>query len=411
MTISMTAAIKAVWARENRRIMASKWHLSLVTWLPLVCMLVLYAIFSSGVPRDLPIAVVDQNHSNLSRSLTRYIDSSPSLAVTQQLSSLQTGKELMQSGEVYGLLVIPRDFDKLVVQGKSPQVTSFYNAQYVLIGKLVASNMSRAFATFTAKMDAMRTLAAGGNIASLKGAVAPISTQVSPLYNLTTNYVPFLVTAAVPALWQVFIVIAVILAFGMEYKYNNQEQWFAAANDSVVLAVIGKLLPYTLIALFQGMLFLGFFYGYLSWPMHGQWLYLLLGILFAVFAGQAIGLLIFTLTMNVTQAISMGAAYSAPAFAFVGITFPAESMPALAQIWRTLLPITHYMQLQIGQVNYAQGFMILLPQLGALALFVLTSVISVNKLIKHREKTLAEVNTAAVNVAAVNNGTKGASDE
>jgi len=389
-TISVTKAsvIKAVWKRENRRIMASKWHLSLVTWLPLVCMLVLYAIFSSGVPRNLPIAVVDQSHSSLSRNLTRYIDSSPSLAVSHQLSSLQVGKELMQSGDVYGLLVIPRDFDKHIIQGKSPQVTGFYNAQYVLIGKLVASNMSRAFATFTAKMDAMRTLATGGNIASLKGAVAPISTQVSPLYNLTTNYVPFLVTAAVPALWQVFIVIAVILAFGMEYKYQSQGQWFAAADDSVVLAVIGKLLPYTLIGFFQGMLFLGFFYGYLGWPMHGQWLYLLQGILFAVFAGQAIGLLIFTVTMNVTQAISMGAAYSAPAFAFVGITFPAESMPPLAQIWRSLLPITHYMQLQIGQVNYAQNFTTLLPQLGALSLFVLTSVISVNKLKKHRQQDL-----------------------
>lgn len=386
--MSAISAIRAVWRREKSRVVASRWHLALTTWLPLVCMLLVYIIFSSGIPRDLPIAVVDHDHSALSRHLSRYIDANPGLAVNQQLATLNAGKALMQSGQVYGLVYIPKDFEKKVVLGNTPQVSTFYNAQYVLIGKLVSSHMARSFATFTAKMDAMRTLAAGGNMASLKGVVAPISTQVSPLYNLSTNYVPFLVTAAVPALWQVFVVISVVLAFGMEYKYNTQEQWFAQANGSVIYAVIGKLLPYTLIAIFQGLLFLGFFYGYLGWPMNGEWSYLLLGLVFAVFAGQAIGLFIFCITMNVTQAISMGAAYSAPAFAFVGITFPAESMPLLAQIWRALLPITHYMQIQIGQVNYAQNFATLLPQLGVLSLFVLTSIISVFRLSQYRQTSL-----------------------
>ena len=108
----------------------------------------------------------------------------------------------------------------------------------------------------------------------------------------------------------------------------------------------------------------------------------------AVLAGQAIALFIFTLTMNLTQAISMGAAYSAPAFAFIGVTFPAESMPQLAQIWRALLPITHYMQLQIGQVNYDQSFMALLPQLTALGLFTLTFVFALARIKRHRDNAL-----------------------
>lgn len=380
--------LHAVWHRENHRIFASKWHFCLITWLPLLCMLLLYGIFSSGIPRDLSIAVIDQDHSALSRNMVRYFDASPGLQVDAQLTSLKEGKALMQSGKVYGVVQIPRDFEKQVYQGKTPEVAAFYNAQYVLIGKLVSSHVSVAFATFTAKMDAMRTLAAGGNIASLKGAIAPISTQVSPLYNISTNYVPFLVTAAVPALWQVFVVISVVMAFGMEYKYKTDEEWIATAKGSVVIATLGKLIPYTMLSLLQGLLFVAFFYGYLGWPMHGEWIYLALGLLFAVFAGQAIGLLMFSITLNVTQAISLGAAYSAPAFAFVGITFPAESMPALAQFWRVLLPITHYMQLQIGQVNYAQGFDMVLPQLGALSAFILTSVFSVSRLRHHHQKLL-----------------------
>ncbi|MGC3836517.1 ABC transporter permease [Moritella viscosa] len=349
--------VKAVWQRENQLILASKWQLSLVTWLPIACMLLVYAIFSQGIPRDLAVAVVDQDHSRLSRSLVRYIDGSPSLAVTAQLTNIAEGKALMQRGEVYAVVHIPRE----------------------------SSNMAKTFATFTAQIDAVKTLASGGNLAVIKGAVAPISTQVNPLYNTSTNYVPFLVTAAVPALWQIFILVSVLLAFGLEYKNNTQNNWFQRADGAVVSAVIGKLLPYTLLSVVHGLLFLSFFYGYLSLPMHGNWGYLLLILVAGVLAGQAIALFIFTLTMNLTQAISMGAAYSAPAFAFMGVTFPAESMPQLAQIWRSLLPITHYMQLQIGQVNYGQDFMTLLPQLTSLGFFVLTLVVAIFRIKRHRD--------------------------
>ncbi|MBL1415879.1 MAG: hypothetical protein COA76_14030 [Moritella sp.] len=380
--------IKAVWQRENQLILASKWQLSLVTWLPLACMLLVYAIFSQGIPRDLAVAVVDQDHSRLSRSLVRYIDANPALAVTAQLTSLAEGKALMQRGEVYAVVHIPRAFEKQTYLAMTPEVSTFYNAQYVLIGKLVSSNMAKAFATFTAQIDAVKTLASGGNLALIKGVVAPISTQVNPLYNVSTNYVPFLVTAAVPALWQIFILVSVLLAFGLEYKNNTQNSWFQRADGAVVSAVIGKLLPYTLLSVVHGLLFLSFFYGYLSMPMHGNWGYLLLILVTAVLAGQAIALFIFTLTMNLTQAISMGAAYSAPAFAFIGVTFPAESMPQLAQIWRALLPITHYMQLQIGQVNYGQDFMTLLPQLTSLGVFTLTFVVAIFRLKRHRDSAL-----------------------
>lgn len=396
MMSSFITQVKAVWQRENRLILASKWQLSLVTWLPIACMLLVYAIFSQGIPRDLAVAVVDQDHSRLSRSLVRDIDANPTLAVTIQLSSLSEGKALMQRGEVYAVVQIPRDFEKKIYLAMTPEVSTFYNAQYVLIGKLVSSNMAKTFATFNAKIDAVKTLATGGNLALIKGAVAPISTQVNPLYNVSTNYIPFLVTAAVPALWQIFVLVSVLLAFGSEYKNNNQASWFQCADGAVVSAVVGKLLPYTLLSVVHGLLFLSFFYGYLSMPMHGNWGFLLLILVMAVLAGQAIALLIFTLTMNLTQAISMGAAYSAPAFAFIGVTFPAESMPQLAQIWRALLPITHYMQLQIGQVNYGQSFMVLLPQLMSLGLFTLMFIVAIVRIKRYRDAALrAAENTIA----------------
>lgn len=339
-------------------------------------MYLIYAIFSGGIPRDLPVGIVDNDHSALSRNLIRYIDANPTFKITNQLMSVTEGKPSMQNGDIYAIVTIPRDFEKDVYLGKTPEVTTFYNSQYVLIGRILAASMQKTFATFTAKIDAVRTLASGGNLARIKGDILPISTQINPLYNVSMNYVPFLVTTVLPALWQIFVITTVIVSFGREYKFHTQDDWLAKADGSYLAAIVGKMLPYTFLALMQGLIFAWFFYVYKGWAMNGHWSYLAFAMVLAALAGQCVGLLIFCITMNFTKAISMGAAYAAPAFAFAGITFPAEGMPALAQFWRELLPITHYIDLQIGQVNYGQSIIMMLPELGALCLFISTIFIS-----------------------------------
>jgi ABC-2 type transport system permease protein len=46
-------------------------------------------------------------------------------------------------------------------------------------------------------------------------------------------------------------------------------------------------------------------------------------------------------------------------------------MTFLARVWRSILPISHYIDIQIAQVNYGAAAMLSLPQLGHLALFIL----------------------------------------
>ena len=50
--------------------------------------------------------------------------------------------------------------------------------------------------------------------------------------------------------------------------------------------------------------------------------------------------------------MSLGAVYTAPAFAFLGITFPIYNMNGFALFWRDMLPISTYTQLQLSQANY-----------------------------------------------------------
>ena len=87
--------------------------------------------------------------------------------------------------------------------------------------------------------------------------------------------------------------------------------------------------------------------------MHGNWLLLILAQFFLVVACASVATLFFFITLDVTRAMSLVAGFAAPAFAFMGVTFPTTDMPLIAQLWRALLPISHYITVQIQQVNYA----------------------------------------------------------
>ena len=58
---------------------------------------------------------------------------------------------------------------------------------------------------------------------------------------------------------------------------------------------------------------------------------------------------------------------------------PVSAMGDVAQFWRSLLPISHYVELQIGQTNYGQPLTAALPQLGALLLFLLPLLLVVHR--------------------------------
>ncbi|OEF29379.1 ABC transporter permease [Vibrio rumoiensis] len=353
--------------QEIKIIGQQPWLKAMLFWLPLTMFFALWWVFASGTARDLPIGVVDFEQSSLSRGLIRYYDVSPTLAVTQSFTSVQKGSEALKSGNIYALVVIPKGLNKDVLLGHPPTVTTFYNSQFILIGKLVNAAMQQAQGTYNAQISAVKNMS-HGNVPpqqALAQAV-PIQTQITALFNSNSHYGQFLVSAAIPALWQIFIVATTVLSFAVEQRRKGVIDWL---GEHPTQSILIKLLPYTILFLAQGLVFLWAMYGWLEWPMHGSWGILLLGQFLMVLACQSVGALFFMLTQDATRSMSFVAAFTAPAFAFMGITFPSTDMPMLAQIWRNLLPVSHYIDVQVKQVNNGIGLDQASGQLLVLALF------------------------------------------
>ena len=372
-----------------------KWLFSCLTWVPILLAVTMWGVFSAGIARDLPIGVVDLQHSQLSRKMIQSLDASSTLSVDYHYTSATEAKNAMIEGDIYAYAVIPPQFDQDILLHRQPQLSVFFNSQYILVAKLINSAVAQSQGYFDAQLEAMGNLAKGNTttLAAI-GQAVPVSTQITALFNRNTNYAQFLVTAIVPAIWQICVVISTILILAAHFRiYGNGNNSFAFLGDrpfTRLSKILGQYIP---LFMAQGALFLILFYVLLDWPMEGSFIVMLLAQFVTTIACIIMGALFFFLSMDPARAMSFAGAFTAPSFAFMGITFPVSDMNALAHAWRGLLPITHYIEVQVDQASYgasaAQSIGSLWPMIGYIIPLLMTAAL----MAKHR-------NTALKNVAS-----------
>ena len=366
----MTAPTDSLASRLRREfgiIRQEPWLLALAVWLPPLLYALFWWIFSAGLAFDLPIGVVDLDHTQMSRTLVRQCDGSSVMAVERHYSSVDEGRRDLEGGGIYALLVVPPNLYRDTLLGRTPRVTVFYNGQFILIGKQINAAVQAVVGQFAAGVGGLQSLARGTVLPAVAGQVAPVRGQMTALFNIHSNYAEFLVSGGIPAIWQILVVMLTILALAAETRHGGLARW---ADGPPLVVLAGKLLPYTLLLWLQGVVFATGMYGWLGWPMHGSWPLLLLAQLLTVLAGQAMGCILFLLTLDAARALSLAAAYTAPGFAFMGVTFPATDMGTPALVWRALMPVTHYIRVQIQQANYGADCWRSWPSLLALLLFL-----------------------------------------
>lgn len=327
-----------------------RWLLSSLTWIPILLALSIWWIFSQGIARNLPVGVLDLQRSVLSRQLIREFDATSALQVDHTFSDISAAKKALIGKNIYAYLVIPKNFDRQLYLAQSPQVSVFYNSQFILVGKLINSAAQHAHANFNAQVGTLKKLAKGNSTRlSAVAETVVIRTQITPLFNKNANYAQFLVSAIVPALWQISIVASTILFLTANYRLYGLKKIAAGTPLKNLLAMGGFYLPFFLV---QGMAFLLWFYNCLDWPMEGSLLPLLFAQLLTAIASMIMGYLFFFLTLDPAKSMSFAGVFTAPSFAFIGVTFPVSDMNIVAQWWRGLLPISHYIEAQISQVSY-----------------------------------------------------------
>lgn len=360
--------------REWRLLWQDPFGRALASWLPLLLMGILCWIFSAGLARDLKIGLVDLDQSVLSRQLAYSLDASAGLKVARQFDSIAEGANALRGGDIYALVVLPDHLERDARQGTQPRVTVFNNGQFILIAKLVNSALAQVVGTLNGQVGVLMAMADGKALPGALGQAVPINSQVTALYNLNASYAQFLLSAILPAVWQILVVL-----YGLNALARTDRLGLDWTTKGVWFGLWRTLLPHVLIGWGWGLLWTLLLFKGFAYPMHGSWLVLTVGLGLASAACVSMGAFFYAVIRDPARALSLAGAYTAPGFAFMGVTFPVSAMGDFAQFWRSLLPISHYVELQIGQTNYGQPLAAALPQFGALLLFLLPLLLVVRR--------------------------------
>lgn len=354
---------------ELKEIKSSFFLLSLLTWIPLLSFTLIIAIFYKGVALNLPVGVVDNDKTKLSRMLLSQINTNQTLLIKKSYLSLKEAKKDLNSAKIYAVVVIPNHFYKNTINKKQPKITAFINTQYLLIGKMIKSALSSTIMQSSGAVDFINNLIKTKEAHLAMAKTKVINTQITPFFNSYLNYFLFLVSAIVPTLWQILISVSIVFGFGKTFKEKKENLFFKKTN--IISATIGKTLPYTIVFMLWGSFFIFYMYVYEPWSFKGSFSIVFLAMLLTLLAYEGVALLFFTLNFHTTRALSLTALYTAPAFAFLGITFPVSSMGEFATFWHNILPISHYLKIQIAEASYGSSIEAVLPHLKNLSLFLI----------------------------------------
>jgi ABC-2 type transport system permease protein len=330
-----------VAARELRWIRRDRTALFLLVGVPLIAFFILGLTFSNAVIRGLNTVVVDADSSATSRTLVQSIAGAPGISLSERADDLTAAMQAIRSGRAISAVYIPANFERDFFAGRRPQVSLFYNTQFLTPGNSAAKALTDAI---------------NGGIAALAPERPPVPATVGSLaieqYVLTNpalNYAQFLLRAVLPMVLHVVVAIGTCYAVGSEFRRRRFGAWMRCADNRPLVALVGKLAPLFMILILQMVVVLMIIHGAYQIPFRGDAVMMAISAFLLIGAYQGLAATLVLLVKDLPLGLSLTGIMVSPAFGYAGVGFPVFGMNAFADGWGQILPLRWYMQILFDQ--------------------------------------------------------------
>ena len=331
------------WLAQWRHLRRSPSDLGLLLIFPLGAIAIIAAMLIGGALRQVPVAVIDEDQSAVSRALARHVAASPTLQLVGTSASPQQVQRLLRSETVYAALHIPHGVAEGLARHTRPVLTVYYNATFLTSGKLAES-----------AIDDAVTAALAEALPEQLNAVLPVLRRSVPvvqstvLFNAATSFEWYLQALIHPAMLHLLVACASVVALGRLLHGGSLAAW-AAGQRNLPLALAGRLAPGVLVISAWGAVWLIWLCGVRGWRPDGSLLLIWLGQLALYAATAAVSAALVAISRDVGSSLSTSAVYAGSALAYSGGTLPLIGASWFARHWSALLPFPHYLTLQMDQ--------------------------------------------------------------
>ena len=341
--MNQNKGLTSVIKRELRLLKQRKSFLLGLTVLPVVSLILLLAMFGGGELHDLPMAVVDHDNSTLSRRLIRMIDANAGLQVDYMPQTIEEAEQLMLADKVDGILYLPRNMQNDIYSTTIVKPNIYINATKLLNSSLVYENVVSTMQMLSVGIQIQLLTKSGKSPDESYELALPIYYEGHVLFNQYMSYAYYLITPFNMILVLIFAICSTVFSVGMEKKESITEQWLDSAGGSPYIAMLGKVLPYTVLYTLWAVICNFVIYGYIESPLDGSIWMMSLNMFLSIISYQAVGLLILLVLRKLMEALSISAALTTMSFTMGGLTFPLMAMHKSIFYFAHLFPYTYFM--------------------------------------------------------------------
>lgn len=358
---------------------------------PVLCAVFFLSLMDRGLPTDMPIAVVDQDNSNVSRNIIRQIDAFEQSRVAVVTTDFHQARKMMQRGQVYGILVLPHGLAREATAGLQPKIGYYTNNAYLIAGSLLYRDL-RTISTLASGAAQLQVAQAQGKPdAQALASAQPIVIDTHPLGNPWINYSVYLSNVLLPGVLGLIVFIITVYGIGSEIKYGSGRELLKLAHGDMATALAGKLLLQTVVFYAIGAALQITMYLILGFPHQSGLAPLLLLMLLFILAAQALGITMIGLLPDFRLGLSLACLWGVISFSISGFSFPADAMHPALRALCNLFPLRHYFLVYVDQALNGLPLRYSALELACLAAFCLLPLTVLSRLkraFKHPKYTL-----------------------
>ena len=241
-----------IWRQEMMQVFRDEGVLIFFIIVPLIYPLLYSWIYNNETVRDVPVVVVDDSHTSLSRQFIRMCDASPDVRVAYYAQDLDEAKSLVSRQLVKGVYLIPSDFETKVNRMEQATISVYCDMSLMLTYKAIFQ---------TAQLVSMQM---GADIQTKLGqhftkreemiAARPLAYDEVPIFNPSGGYGSFVLPGVLMLILQQTLVLGIGMSAGTARERNRYRQLIPISRpyQNVFRIVLGKALCYSMIYALMG---------------------------------------------------------------------------------------------------------------------------------------------------------------
>lgn len=367
---------------EFKRIFSNSVLLAIFIGAPILYGILFGYVYQQAKVLDLPIVIIDQDHSPISSKMIDAFDDNETLKISDIRYTPEKLREEMPSKQYAAVITIPSHFEADILQKRHPEIRVDLNMANIVNANTASKAIQSVLMTLNAGIEIEGLKKKGLQASDALANYESFKIEFNKLYNSTGNYVTFMLPGLIAAIMQQVIFLALALVFARDFEdgYFNtlvQESRFSVYHMAL------KAVPFFLLIPLIWMI-VSSFIPYFNIDIDVFNLPMLVLVSLLTLAAMFIGMLFSVAIPSQLKATELLMVISTPAFVLSGFTWPSSAFPAPIAAIADWIPLTQFLSGFRKIAFYGGDFSSIQGEIVALIWIIFISGISIASILQFK---------------------------